>query len=163
MEQYQDESRFEVGEHSGLFLSSLSVSPPARQVVKEGLVTCVNEKPQGPGAGKKAAFYNPAQVINRDLSLACIQWHVDRETAADPERPLAYLEALSASGLRAIRVAKETTGLSRIVANDLEEVAVRQIRRNIELNGLEEGKVSGDRRRSAGREEGHRSFGDHIF
>ena len=115
---YQDESRFEI--------------------VREGRVTCVNEKK--PGAGKKAAFYNPAQVINRDLSLACIQWHIDQQKQIDPERKLTYLEALSASGLRAIRVAKETTGLSRIVANDLEEVAVKQIERNIELNGLENGK-----------------------
>lgn len=37
-------------------------------------------------------------------------------------------------------MAKETKGLNRIVANDLEEVAVTQIKRNVELNGLEAGK-----------------------
>ena len=104
-------------------------------------------------AKKKAAFYNPAQVINRDLSLAVIQRYVDTKKAADPEANITYLEvgnasvscffpsfsfslfffskALSASGLRSIRVARETTGLSKIIANDLEEVAVKQIKRNL--------------------------------
>lgn len=42
------------------------------ELVTEGLVTTVNEKIQDKKV--KAAFYNPAQVINRDLSLAFIQW-----------------------------------------------------------------------------------------
>lgn len=42
------------------------------EMVTEGLVTTVNEKIQDKKV--KAAFYNPAQVINRDLSLAFIQW-----------------------------------------------------------------------------------------
>jgi tRNA (guanine26-N2/guanine27-N2)-dimethyltransferase len=54
--------------------------------------------------------------------------------------PLSYLEALSATGLRALRVAKETKGLSTVVANDLEARAVEQIRRNVGLNGLVEGR-----------------------
>ena len=86
----------------------------------------------------QAAFYNPAQVINRDLSLATIQWYIDEKGSSGG--PLSYLEALSATGLRALRVAKETKGLSTIVANDLEARAVEQIRRNVELNGLAEGR-----------------------
>jgi hypothetical protein len=42
------------------------------ELVTEGLVTTVNAKMQD--KKMKAAFYNPAQVINRDLSLAFIQW-----------------------------------------------------------------------------------------
>lgn len=52
---------------------------------------------------------------------------------------MSYLEALSASGLRSIRVAKETVGLSRIVANDMEPIAVEQIQRNFRLNHLPSG------------------------
>ena len=105
------------------------------EIVTEGLATTVNARETDK---KKAAFYNPAQVINRDLSLACIQWHVDSRLAAEPGARLTYLEALSASGLRSIRVAKETRGLASVVANDLEAAAVAQIRRNLELNGLAE-------------------------
>lgn len=58
------------------------------------------------------------------------QWYLDQHkpTAADAAHDLSYLEALSASGLRSIRVAKETKGLTRIVANDMEPAAVEQIR-----------------------------------
>jgi tRNA (guanine26-N2/guanine27-N2)-dimethyltransferase len=51
------------------------------------------------------------------------------------------LEALSATGLRAIRYAKEIETLDYVVANDIEEDAIRSIRRNIAHNGLTEDKV----------------------
>lgn len=64
--------------------------------------------------------------------------YIDEKQKKSPQEPLSYLEALSASGLRALRVAKETKGLSTIVANDLEASAVAQISRNVGLNGLVE-------------------------
>jgi tRNA (guanine26-N2/guanine27-N2)-dimethyltransferase len=47
------------------------------------------------------------------------------------------LEALSASGLRGIRYAKEIAGVKEVVANDLSESAVTTIRKNIVRNGIE--------------------------
>jgi tRNA (guanine26-N2/guanine27-N2)-dimethyltransferase len=50
---------------------------------------------------------------------------------------LTVLEALSASGLRSIRYAKEVPGVREIIANDLSEVAVSSIRANVAHNGME--------------------------
>lgn len=50
---------------------------------------------------------------------------------------LVILEALSATGLRSIRYAKEVPGLARIVANDLSRQAVNAIEENIRHNRVE--------------------------
>ena len=50
---------------------------------------------------------------------------------------LTILEALSASGLRSIRYAKEVPGVREIIANDLSDVAVSSIRSNVAHNGVE--------------------------
>lgn len=44
------------------------------------------------------------------------------------------LEALSASGLRSIRYAKEVGGLKNILANDLSSSAVESIKTNSQMN-----------------------------
>jgi len=44
------------------------------------------------------------------------------------------LEALSATGLRSIRYAKEISGVTEVVANDLSRHAVEIIKRNVEDN-----------------------------
>ncbi|RNC58729.1 putative N(2) N(2)-dimethylguanosine tRNA methyltransferase [Trypanosoma cruzi] len=89
----------------------------------------------------QAVFYNPAQVVNRDLSvcaLACFS-HLRRE---EPRRKggtrdgITILEALSATGLRAIRYYNEVPGVRFIIANDLDPDAVACIRRNCEFNGV---------------------------
>ncbi|KIM58909.1 hypothetical protein SCLCIDRAFT_1050790 [Scleroderma citrinum Foug A] len=46
------------------------------------------------------------------------------------------LEALSATGLRSIRYAKEVPSVRFVIANDLSESATAAMRRNIDLNGL---------------------------
>lgn len=48
------------------------------------------------------------------------------------------LEALSATGLRSIRYAREIPGVKEITANDLSEDAVETIKKNIEHNGVED-------------------------
>lgn len=47
------------------------------------------------------------------------------------------MEALSATGLRSIRYAKEVPGITQIIANDLSPSAVISIKENIALNGVE--------------------------
>lgn len=47
------------------------------------------------------------------------------------------LEALSATGLRSIRYAKEVPGIKHIIANDLSSSAVKSIEKNIQLNNVE--------------------------
>ncbi|GAA5859268.1 hypothetical protein JCM8547_008947 [Rhodosporidiobolus lusitaniae] len=53
-----------------------------------------------------------------------------------PTYRFTLLEALSATGLRAIRYAKELPLLKHVIANDLSAGAVEDIKRNIEFNGL---------------------------
>lgn len=47
---------------------------------------------------------------------------------------MTILEALSATGLRSIRYAKEVPGVKKIIANDLSSAAVETIQKNIEHN-----------------------------
>ena len=48
------------------------------------------------------------------------------------------MEALSASGLRSVRFAKELPALKRVVANDFSEEAYKSIKRNIDHNNVED-------------------------
>ncbi len=90
-------------------------------------------------------FYNPIQQFNRDLSVTAIRaWlelyglrkrRRDDEAAADPY--ITILEALSATGLRAIRYGHEIPRVKRVVANDLLAAAVELIDRNIAHAGLQ--------------------------
>ncbi|KAJ7109415.1 tRNA methyltransferase [Mycena epipterygia] len=52
------------------------------------------------------------------------------------QRKFVILEALSATGLRSIRYAKEIPHVSHVIANDLSSAATAAMKRNIELNGL---------------------------
>ncbi|XP_072167824.1 tRNA (guanine(26)-N(2))-dimethyltransferase-like isoform X1 [Diadema setosum] len=154
-------------------------------IVEEGKARIVFPNPN-------EVFYNPAQVINRDLSLAVtglfaedflkpkgvtVSYNFiengqsegskaegtssqseDSRTAHNAEEGvqsqrteeikvchpgqkceegLTFLEALSASGLRSVRIAKEVPGIKRVVANDFSEEAVRDIERNIKFNNVE--------------------------
>lgn len=97
---------------------------------------------------KEDVFYNPVQQFNRDLSVTAIRaWSelygnssINKKRKHDEEEPskirpyITILEALSATGLRAIRYAKEIPNVKHIVANDFLEEAVKSIERNIEYN-----------------------------
>ena len=108
-----------------------------------------------------AVFYNPAQVFNRDLSVACLRliskYHHDNECKRikknDPnanclsfdqlsagvkqENGLKIAEALSATGLRSIRYAREIPGIDTIYANDIDAGAVESIKQNIQSNNVQ--------------------------
>ncbi|KAL4430759.1 hypothetical protein ABPG75_006015 [Micractinium tetrahymenae] len=106
-------------------------------------------------------FFNPAQVINRDMSLSVLKYFIaQREkeiesgearkrfskaqnagaTAPGARPPKAaegvrVLEGLAASGLRAMRYATEVEGVREVVANDLDPAVVESMKRNIAFNG----------------------------
>ncbi|XP_041980923.1 probable tRNA (guanine(26)-N(2))-dimethyltransferase isoform X2 [Aricia agestis] len=99
-------------------------------------------------------FYNPVQEFNRDLSIAVLSVFIQdfkeerlkkkekrdskgEDTSPIVEAPITILEALSATGLRSIRYAKEVQQVDKIIANDLSEQAVQTIKENIEYNGIE--------------------------
>lgn len=118
----------------------MSVANNLVKVIKEG---------QAQLQVPKTVFYNPIQEFNRDLSVLVLRtylkhniWHHKREERNVTSRGgMLILDALSASGLRAIRYAKELgkerEKVKAIVANDLSKAAVELIQTNIKLNDLE--------------------------
>ncbi|PJF17261.1 hypothetical protein PSACC_02927 [Paramicrosporidium saccamoebae] len=109
--------------------NSLSPSCDDYTVVKEGSVHI--RFPKG------EVFYNPVQQFNRDLSISVIRTFSDIYLSERKKRNLdglTILEALSATGLRSIRYAKELPKIVRIYANDLDPSAVETIKRNVKLN-----------------------------
>lgn len=104
-------------------------------------------------------FYNPVQEFNRDLSISVISTFAKEYVKENFERKikkqinvsnpsefkpgnkyddgLYILEALSATGLRSIRYAKEIPGIREIVANDFSSKAVEDIKNNVRLNNIE--------------------------
>ncbi|KAK2575282.1 hypothetical protein KPH14_008134 [Odynerus spinipes] len=105
---------------------------------------------------RKNVFYNPVQEFNRDLSIAVLSLFAkDQQNAIDQTNSksvainksnnkscstcggITILEALSATGLRSIRYAKEIKGIKEIIANDISAEAVKAINLNIQHNGVE--------------------------
>lgn len=112
-------------------------------VIKEGKAEILAPK-------EDKVFYNPIQQFNRDLSVMGIKaWssllnekEMQKDKDVTKKRKLeAYiniLEALSATGLRAIRYGHEIPLVKKIIANDLLPEAVKSIDRNIIYNELED-------------------------
>jgi len=126
--------------------------PEGFQVLHEGQAAVIYR----PGE----SFYNNVQVVNRDLSVLMLRLYDDYrrekieglsqgrrrkhiktrnggdEKANDTELGgMRVFEGLSATGLRAIRYAKEVEAVREVVANDLAPEAVRTIRRNVQFAG----------------------------
>ena len=82
------------------------------------------------------------QEFNRDVSIAAIQQYLNirsKELEAHnlKDNGVKILEALSATGLRSIRYAKEISGVKEIIANDLSKRAVDSIQSNIKANEVD--------------------------
>ena len=72
-----------------------------------------------------------------NFSIAAIRQFLKRCSAEEKRADkITVLEALSASGLRSIRYAKEIPGLAGIVANDFSKKAVESIERNVSVNDV---------------------------
>ena len=63
---------------------------------------------------------------------------IDPDSTVEQTGKLKILEALSATGLRSIRYAKEVDNVEQIIANDLSKEAVEMIRRNVKNNNVED-------------------------
>ena len=76
-----------------------------------------------------AVFYNPAMRMNRDIAVAVIACFSKNNPG------YTYFDALSASGIRGLRIANEV-GL-RATMSDWEDTSFELIKKNIELNNLQ--------------------------
>lgn len=84
-------------------------------LITEGAITFETE----------GAFYNPKMLLNREIGVAM----------ASSLGLSDYLDALSASGIRGLRVAKEA-GVEKVTLNDVSPQACQLIEKNLARNGL---------------------------
>ncbi|MFH0869089.1 MAG: hypothetical protein V1839_02600 [archaeon] len=92
---------------------------------REGAVKLIIPKPEYPITAKSPAFYNPEMILNRDISVLI----------AKLTKRARALDLLSATGIRALRLAKEA-GAKEVWANDAKKSAFEMIEKNIKLNKL---------------------------
>ena len=84
------------------------------------------------------------QEFNRDVSIAVIQQFISNGGSSNSKTKdglngcagVRILEALSATGLRSIRYAKEINGIDEIIANDISKKAVASIDKNVKQNNV---------------------------
>ncbi|KAJ0967812.1 hypothetical protein J5N97_024729 [Dioscorea zingiberensis] len=130
--------------------STLALDIEGCSVIKEGEAQIILDASNG-------VFYNKAQVNNRDMSIAVLRTFVSKreeEHGAKFNREivqamvkstggkghqevkeLRVLEALAASGLRALRYAHEVEGIGQVIALDSDKASVEACERNIQFNG----------------------------
>ncbi len=80
-----------------------------------------------------AVFYNPRMAFNRNISVAAVQ-----SFQKSAERKVTVLDALSASGARGLRYAKEIRGIKEVFLNDNNPIACKLIKKNIALNKIQQ-------------------------
>ncbi|MBS7615053.1 tRNA (guanine(10)-N(2))-dimethyltransferase [Candidatus Bathyarchaeota archaeon] len=82
---------------------------------------------------KIPVFYNPFMKLNRDIAVLVLQAY-----QRIMKRNLVVSEPLAGCGVRGIRFAKEVSGISEVNLNDINPEAFKLIKRNIEINGVED-------------------------
>ncbi len=96
-------------------------------IIREGLsqiFTPDEAVSSGPGT-KRVGFYNPDQVLNRDITIAVV----------NALKPHIYLDGFGGTGIRGIRVAKET-GIPSVIA-EINRKSVEVIEKNRNYNEVD--------------------------
>ena len=86
-----------------------------------------------------SVFYNNEGEMNRDISVSAIQVF-----QKEFKEKITICDALSATGVRGIRYAKEISGIKEVVLNDKNPMAIKLIRKNIKENKVKRCVVSKD-------------------
>jgi tRNA (guanine26-N2/guanine27-N2)-dimethyltransferase len=84
-------------------------------------------------------FYNPVQEFNRDLSVVVIREFCKIYKSKNDK--VVILDALTASGFRAIRYAQQINNMTKIIAKDMDPHAEHAIRENILFNNIPDGLI----------------------
>lgn len=94
--------------------------------VREGAIRLKVPDPKAYALTKQApAFYNPAMILNRDISILICKLL----------KPKSAVDLLAATGVRGLRLKKES-GVENVYINDANPVAVKLIKENAKLNKL---------------------------
>lgn len=96
--------------------------------IKEGKV--VISAPEG-RIYDASVFYNNEGEMNRDISISAIQ-----AFQKEFKEKITVCDALSATGVRGLRYAKEVAGIKKVVLNDKNPMAIKLVRKNIKENKL---------------------------
>ncbi|KJA27360.1 hypothetical protein HYPSUDRAFT_212530 [Hypholoma sublateritium FD-334 SS-4] len=101
-----------------------------KRVLKKAKIdgTSVNSKADTPGTSTDSA---PSELTSTGTEEA-----TTTQVREYKPNKFTLLEALSATGLRSIRYAKEIPLIKRVIANDLSPGAVEAMKRNIAINGF---------------------------
>jgi tRNA G26 N,N-dimethylase Trm1 len=107
-------------------------------IIREGKATILKSMIIDEGRRSQEVFYNPVQRMNRDISLLFYLAWSQKVKLRDNDRRISYLDAFTASGLRAIRLKKEMPAglIDQIVACDLSAEAIEFARHNLGLNDI---------------------------
>ncbi|MBR2254530.1 MAG: N2,N2-dimethylguanosine tRNA methyltransferase, partial [Candidatus Methanomethylophilaceae archaeon] len=103
---------------------------PDCTVIREGttdLVVPSLHSTHGPGKVQGEVFFNEQMAFNRDVSVMFLR---------SLGRDMDVVDAMTATGSRAVRIANEVPG-SNVVANDINSAAMKYIEANIELNKVD--------------------------
>jgi tRNA (guanine26-N2/guanine27-N2)-dimethyltransferase len=85
---------------------------------------------------RSEVFYNPEMRFARDLTISALRIY-----QKSLGRKLVVCDPLAASGIRGIRIAKEVSGIEKVVMNDLNPHACKLIEKNLRLNRIRKGVV----------------------
>lgn len=81
---------------------------------------------------------NAANLETTETSVPAQNKVSDAQPESTPAPSFTVLDALSATGLRALRYASELPAVSKVVGNDLSESAIKSMKTNIEYNKLQD-------------------------
>lgn len=102
--------------------------------ITEGSTVCLvpaYQRVKGPGSSKMPVFYNPNMEFARDVTVSLLS------AVLDKRRKLKILDGMAATGVRGIRIKNEVSKRFEVILNDINPLAVKLIKRNLELNNLE--------------------------
>lgn len=102
---------------------------------EEKIPTDVDKKRRKSPGKDMAVFYNDKMIINRDLTTLMVKIYGE-----SLGRKIKFLDAMAATGVRAIRLLKETEVIEKVFINDLNPKAIRYAHKNLELNSIEPNK-----------------------
>ncbi|KAE8696041.1 putative tRNA (guanine(26)-N(2))-dimethyltransferase 2 [Hibiscus syriacus] len=105
---------------------------------KNVLISDIENKPNGSGMNTKKSNEECEEPGENPEEESCTTSEEPVETEGKvlgEVKPPRVLEALSASGLRALRYAREVEGIGKIIALDNDKEAVEACQRNIKFNG----------------------------
>jgi tRNA (guanine26-N2/guanine27-N2)-dimethyltransferase len=103
---------------------------PGLTIINEGktsifvFTTDPNGK-KGPGKKQGITFYNPAMMMNRDISILVVQQLINTN-----KKQVKILDGMAASGIRGFRFKNELTGKNHLTINDCAEDAFQLIKKN---------------------------------